>query len=92
MAALDPPKDAQTAHDTAVAALSRSADAVPPLVTGLHGAESLDDISALINGSAYGDGRPRVTAACLELESVALGLGVTADLSCGESGDAESSQ
>lgn len=83
LGALEPPADVQEAHDTALGALQRSLDAIPALKTSFATVQSLDDISAAINGSAFGDTQPRVTGACLELQRLASEGGVTADLRCG---------
>jgi hypothetical protein len=82
---LEPPSDVEPAHETAVAALQRSLDAIPGLVSAFSSIQSLDDISAAINGSAFGDAQPRVTAACQELQRLATEEGVSADLRCGTS-------
>ncbi len=87
MAELEPPSDVAEAHDATVAALQRSHDAIPELVTSLRGAGSLGDISELINGSTFGDTQPRLTSACRELQGLAADMGVTADLRCGDEDD-----
>lgn len=80
---LDPPAEAETAHDEALAALRRSRDAIPDLLNAFVAVQSLDDISAAINASTFGDTQPRVIAACLDLEGVAVEAGITVDLRCG---------
>ncbi len=80
---LDPPAEAEVAHDEALAALRRSRDAVPDLLNSFVTVQSLDDISAAINASTFGDTQPRVTAACIELQQVADDAGIEADLRCG---------
>lgn len=86
MSSLDPPDEVASAHDTAVAALQRSRDSIPELIDSFAVAQSLDDISAAINGSTFGDTQPRVDAACRELERLAVDAGLTTDLRCGGSG------
>ena len=82
---LVPPSSVEAAHDAAIAALQRSHAAIPDLVTAIRGASALQEIGGLITASTFGDTRPRVRATCIALETMAVGLGVTADLRCGES-------
>lgn len=84
MRELDPPDDLDQLHETAVGALQRSSDAIPDLLQAFTTVQSLDDITAAINGSAFGDTQPRVDAACLDLQGAADGAGIEADLRCGD--------
>ena len=84
MTELEPPSEVADAHDAAVAALQRSHDAIPDLVASLRGAESLGDISELINSSTFGDTQPRLDSACRDLQARAADVNVTVDLRCGD--------
>ena len=68
---LTPPAEIAPAHADAVAALTRSLDAIPTLVSALRAAETQGEIDAAVNGSAFGDAQPRVVAACVALEGLA---------------------
>jgi hypothetical protein len=81
---LDPPEDVEAAHNEAVATLTRSLDAIPDLVGELRSADSQQEIDEAINGSDFGDVQPRVAAACVALQEVAVTQGITVDLHCGD--------
>ena len=83
---LAPPAEIEPAHADAVAALTRSLDAIPALVAELRAAKTQDEIDAAVNGSAFGDAQPRVAAACVALEAHATARGIAADLRCGDTG------
>jgi hypothetical protein len=81
---LDPPEDVEAAHNEAVATLTRSLDAIPDLVGELRSADSQQEIDEAINGSDFGDVQPRVAAACVVLQEVAVTQRITVDLHCGD--------
>ena len=80
---LAPPSELETVHAEWVATLQRAEDAIPELITELRSAATLQAISGIINGSAFGDVQPRVVAACRKVEEAALVLDRLLDLKCG---------
>jgi hypothetical protein len=78
-----PPGDLEGLHDEYLATLQRAREAVPLLITQLREAGTLRDISAVINGSAFGAVQPRVLASCRALQDAAAGLERGLDLHCG---------
>ncbi len=89
MSGLEPPETVEMTHDVALGAWQRLVDTIPDLIAAIRTVDSPDDISVAINASAFGDAQPRVTAACANLQDVASGLGLTADLQCGEASSPE---
>lgn len=82
LAALSPPESIVEAHDEYVAALELSISNVGVTVDRLAGAASFEEIDAAIGDSSFSDTRPRVDAACRNLEKVMADQGVRASLQC----------
>ena len=84
--ALEPPDEAQEAHDEAVAAGTEFVDALETFNDEVQDAESTEALSE-IDFAAIGDASERFTAACLDLEGVAVENSIEVDLNCEESSE-----
>ena len=81
---LEPPAQAQQAHDGAVAAGRAFAAEFQRAVDQGRDAETFEDLFAGAEGESFGAASEAFTATCFALEQVADDNGITVDLGCRE--------
>ncbi len=87
ISALNPPEEAQEAHDAAVEAGENFSEAVNGVLDELGDVESIEDLEGVVSTDALDEASGAFTAACEDLQTLADENNIEVDLDCGD-GDA----
>ena len=86
--ALEPPEEAQEAHDAAVEAGNATADAYDALAEEAGNVESVDELFTGDVGQEAQEAIDQFTTACLDLQQIADDNSIEVGLNCGDEEDA----
>jgi hypothetical protein len=84
MDALDPPPEAAEAHAETVAGFQTVAALIEDALPAIEQAQTLDDVSAVLESAEFTSADESLDGACNALQSIADANGITVDLGCGE--------
>ena len=85
--ALEPPEEAQEAHDAAVAAGNTASDAYDDLVEAAGDAESAEALFNSAEGEAANAAVEAFSEVCFDLQQVAADNSIEVDLNCNDEGE-----
>jgi|CXWL01.1.fsa_nt_gi hypothetical protein len=81
---INPPDEVEDAHKDAIDASNDFLDEYDKLLEDLQDAETLDEITSLVDSRAINKANDRLTAACKDLQEIADDNDIRVSLNCGE--------
>ena len=83
--ALQPPSGVSVEHEQALEAASAALDALPGAVDAVNSIGSIEELTAVLAGSAFGIAQTDLGEACRELQTIAVSADIDVDLVCARS-------